>query len=106
MLKARESVFWPGISNDIREVVEKCGIFQASSMAAKPIGNVSEVPSHAWNTLGTDLLYWNKMDYLVVGDYFSKFLIVRKNSKYCHTCGDQGIGNGPYRIWKSLCAKE
>ena len=24
MLKARDSVFWPGISNDIRDTVEKC----------------------------------------------------------------------------------
>ena len=48
------------------------------SKAAKLVGNVSEVPPHAWHTLGTDLFYLNKMDYLVVGDYFSKFLIVRK----------------------------
>ena len=52
MLKARDSVFWPGISNDIRETVEKCGICQASSKAAKSIGNVSDVPPHAWHTLG------------------------------------------------------
>ena len=38
MLKAREAVFWPGISNDIHEAVEKCGICQASSKAAKPVG--------------------------------------------------------------------
>ena len=44
MLKARESVFWPGISNDICKAVEKCGICQASSKAAKPVGNVSDVP--------------------------------------------------------------
>ena len=31
-----------------------------------------------WNTLGTDLFYWNRMDFLVAGNYFSKFLIVRK----------------------------
>ena len=31
MLKARESVFWPGISDDIQEAVEKCGICQSSS---------------------------------------------------------------------------
>ena len=49
-----------------------------TSRAVKPVGNVSEVPPHAWHTLGTDLFYWNKMDYLVVGDYFSKFLLVRK----------------------------
>ena len=73
MLKARDSVFWPGISNDICETVEKCGICQASSRAAKPVGNVSDVPPHAWHTLGTDLFY-----YLVIGDYFSKYLIVRR----------------------------
>ena len=78
MLKARESVFWPGISNDIRETVEKCGICQASSRAAKPVGNVSDMPPHAWHTLGTDLFYLNKIDYLVIGDYFSKYLIVRR----------------------------
>ena len=78
MLKARDSVFWPGISNEIRETVEKCGICQASSKAAKPVGNVSDVPPHAWHTLGTDLFYWNKIDYLVIGDYFSKYLIVRR----------------------------
>ena len=77
MLKARDSVFWPGISNDIRETVEKCGICQASSRAAKPVGNVSDMPPHTWHTLGTDLFYWNKIDYLVIGDY-SKYLIVRR----------------------------
>ena len=56
----------------------KCGICQASSRAAKPVGNVSDVPPHAWHTLGTDLFYWNKIDYLVIGEYFSKYLIVRR----------------------------
>ena len=78
MLKARESVFWLAISNDICETVEKCGICQASSKAAKPVGNVSDVPPHAWHTLGTNLFYWKKIDYLEFGDYFSKYLIVRK----------------------------
>ena len=78
ILKSRESVFWPGISNDLWEAVEKCGICQVSSRAAKPIGNVCEVLPHPWHTLWTDLFYWHKMDYPVVGDYFSKFLIVRK----------------------------
>ena len=60
------------------ETVEKCGICQASSRAAKPVGNVSDVPPHAWHTLGTDLFYWNKIDYLVIRAYFSKYLIVRR----------------------------
>ena len=60
------------------ERLEKCGICQASSRAAKPVGNVSDMPPHAWHTLGTDLFYWNKIDYLVIRDYFSKYLIVRR----------------------------
>ena len=78
MLKARESVFWPGISDDIREAVNKCGTCQSSSKAAKPLGSTSEVPPHPWHTLGTDLFYWNKIDFLVIGDYFTKFIIVRR----------------------------
>ena len=46
--------------------------------SSQTIGNVSDMPSHAWHTLGTDLFYWNKIDYLVIGDYFSKYLIVRR----------------------------
>ena len=78
MLKARESVYWPGISDEIWKAVEKCGICQSSSRSAKLVGNASEVLPHVWHTLGIDLFYWNKMDYLVIGDYFSKYLIVRK----------------------------
>ena len=39
---------------------------------------MSEVPSFPWHTPGIDLFYWKCQDFLVVGDYFSKFLIVRK----------------------------
>ena len=49
MLKARESVFWPGISNDICETVEKCGICQASSKAAKLVGNATSCVAHLRN---------------------------------------------------------
>ena len=55
MLKARDSVFWPGISNDIRETVEKLEFVKQVPEQAKLIGNVSDVPPHAWHTLGTDL---------------------------------------------------
>ena len=56
MLKARDSVFWPGISNDIQETVEKCGICQASSKAAKPVGNVSDMPPHCMAHFGHQLV--------------------------------------------------
>ena len=78
MLKARESVFWPGISDDIRKAVERCGTCQSSSKAAKPIGNISKVPPHLWHTLGMDLFYWNRIDFIVIGNYFTKLIIIRR----------------------------
>ena len=39
---------------------------------------VSEVPPHPWHTLGSDLFYFQRIDFLVVVDYFSKYLIIRK----------------------------
>ena len=105
MLKARDSVFWPGISNDIRETVEKCGICQASSKAAKPIGNVSDVPPHAWHTLGTDLFYWNKIDYLVIGDYFSKYLIMRRLPSSSTHAVIKELGLVFTELGRTICAK-
>ena len=58
MLKARESVFWPGISDDIWETVEQCGICQLTSRAVKPVGNVSEVP----HMHGTPFLFWTHLE--------------------------------------------
>ena len=96
MLKVRDSVFWPGISNDIRETVEKCGICQASSKAAKPIGDVSDVPPHTWHTLGTDLFYWNKIDYLVIRDSLLQVPDHEKTTQQLHTHGDQGTRTSLY----------
>ena len=78
MLNAQESVFWPRISDDIHKAVERCGTCQSSSRAAKPLGSASKVPPHLGYTLGTDLFYWNKINFLMIGDYFTKFIIVER----------------------------
>ena len=79
LLYSRESVFWPGTSNEILQTVDKCGICQATSTAQRKLPSVpSEILPHAWHTLDTDLFYWKHFHFLVLQDYFSKFLIVRK----------------------------
>ena len=77
--RAREFVFWVNINNDLKEMVEKCDICQSQQNSTPVIQNyISEVPPHPWHTLGSDLFYFQRIDFLVVEDYFSKFLIVRK----------------------------
>ena len=79
LLCSRESLFWPGITDEIHQTVNKCLICQSTSTAQRKLPSVpSEIPPHSWHTLGTDLFYWKHSDYLVIGDYFSKYLIVRK----------------------------
>ena len=42
------------------------------------IGTTQELPPFPWHTLGTDLFYWKRMDFLIVADVFSKYILVRK----------------------------
>ena len=77
--RAREFVFWVNINSDLKEMVEKCDICQSQQNSTASIQKyVSEVPPHPWHTLGSDLFYFQRIDFLVVVDYFSKYLIVRK----------------------------
>ena len=60
-------------------MVEKCDICQSQQNSTPIVQKyISEVPPHPWHTLGSDLFYFQKIDFLVVVDYFSKYLIVRK----------------------------
>ena len=77
--KAWEFVFWVNYSKDIQEAIEKCSLCQEQqNVLMTNQCYVSEVPPHLWHTLGLDLFYHKRLDFLVVVDYFSKFLIVRK----------------------------
>ena len=74
--RAREFVFWININNDLKELVEKCDLCQSQQNSTAIIQKyVSEVPPHPWHTLGSDLFYFQRIDFV---DYFFKYLIVRK----------------------------
>ena len=74
--KAREYLFWKGYTKDISEATDKCTLCQENAPSnPQRFQYISEVPPHPWHTLGTDLFYHRKQDYLVMVDYF---LIVRK----------------------------
>ena len=77
--RAREYIFWNGYTNDIKETVEKCGLCQENaSSTGIQYRYVSDIPPHPWHTLGSDLFYFKRQDFLVLVDYFSKFPVVRK----------------------------
>ena len=77
--RAREFVFWVNINKEIEELVQKCSLCQSQQNSTTSIQKyVSEVPPQPWHTIGSDLFYFQRIDFLVVVDYFSKYLIMRK----------------------------
>ena len=52
------------------------------------IGVIQELPPFPWHTLAKDLFYWKRMDFLIVADVFSKYILVRKlpNSTSAAVC--------------------
>ena len=78
LLRTRNTVFWPKMTYDIQQLMGKCMICQEYGKSQMLIGTTQEIPPFPWHTLATDLFYWKRMDFLIVADIFSKYIIVRK----------------------------
>ncbi|XP_064482820.1 uncharacterized protein K02A2.6-like [Ornithodoros turicata] len=70
---ARETVWWPGISANLQDFVQKCPTCQAHRRpGAEPLLQ-TPLPARPWEAIGMDIFYAKSRNYLVVVDYFSKF---------------------------------
>ena len=58
---------------DVQQLIEKCIICQEQGKSQPIIGTTQELPPLPWCTLATDMLYWKRIDFLIVADVFSKF---------------------------------
>ena len=90
LLRARNTVFWPKITYDIQELIERCIICQEHGKSQPITGITRELPPFPWHTLATDIFYWKRMDFLIVADVFSKYFLVRKlaNSTSAAVCAE------------------
>ena len=90
LLQARNTVFWPRISYDIQELIERCIICQEHGKSQPIIGITQELSPFPWHTLATDIFYWKRMDFLIVADVFSKYFLIRKltNSTSTALCAE------------------
>ncbi|CAK1554172.1 unnamed protein product [Leptosia nina] len=75
--RARQVLYWPGISKDIEMFVKKCITCQESSNshAKEPMLPIN-IPSLPWETVGSDIFEYRKKYFLVVVDYYSNFIEV------------------------------
>ena len=66
--RARECVYWPGMSEQIKTYVAKCDTCQQ-----KETLHPHDVQDTPWAKVGMDLFVFENKDYLVTVDYYSKF---------------------------------
>ena len=78
-LRAKSCVYWPGIYKDIDNMVTNCHACQKYQRSQQREPMISmEVPPRPWHTLGADLFHHDKVWYLIIADYYSKFPFIRK----------------------------
>ena len=78
-LRAREAVYWPGITTDILQIAkhcETCRTFSRSQQRETLMPH--EVPQGPWEKLGVDFFEFQSINYLLIADYYSRFPVIRK----------------------------
>ena len=79
-MRVAASVWWPGVSQEVRETVEKCGeCAKEASKKREPL-IVTPLPDYPWQMVGVDLFELNKVNYVLLVDYFSRYPEVVKLS--------------------------
>ena len=75
---ARESIWWPGLSSDILELVKACQqCSKRSAMVKEPL-IPSHFPDRAWEKVATDLFQIGKVHYLILVDFYSRYPEIAK----------------------------
>lgn len=75
--RARDAIWWPGMGAEIEECVQRCEPCQRHR-AAQPREPLAPhpVPRLPWEVLAADLFELDKLHYLLVVDYYSKYVEV------------------------------
>ena len=72
-LRARISVWWPGISQRIKEVIEGCAeCVKRSTSRPEPL-MPTPLPDYPWQSVAMDLFMLNGANYVLIVDYFSRY---------------------------------
>ena len=78
---ARSCIWWPGLSKDIGTLVEQCSICEMHrSVPPEPL-NPTPTPEFAWQRVGSDLFDWQGENYLLLVDYYSRWIEVAHLTK-------------------------
>ena len=82
ILKCRQrvlnAVWWPGVSREIENLVKSCPVCQKATAPPKEPLLQSSLPDYPWERVATDLFELKGITYLLVVDYYSRYIEVQK----------------------------
>lgn len=72
--RAKDTVWWPGLSSQLNNMVLKCKICIKERQNVKEPLMPTDMPDRPWQTVGADLFTLRGKTYLLVVDYFSRYV--------------------------------
>ena len=78
--RAAHSVWWPGITKDLENLISKCSICCRQKLQHSEPLLTSPLPNHPWQKVATDLFKWRNSSYILVVDYYSRYIELAKLS--------------------------
>ncbi|UYV68677.1 K02A2.6-like [Cordylochernes scorpioides] len=79
--RAKDHVWWPGIGQEIQDMVKTCEkCIENQPLKHEPL-IPNDFPERPWQKVGMDLFHYEGSEYLVVVDYFSRFIEVVRLTK-------------------------
>ena len=81
-LRARSSVFWPGLTNDVKNITKSCEPCQkhAPKQRQEEILVHEPTATKPWSKLACDIFDIKGQSYIVIADYYSRFPYVKQLS--------------------------
>ena len=71
---ARQSIWWPGLSKQLEELMQNCREYlKAQQQRPQPL-TPTPLPALPWQKVASDLFEWNQSIYLLVVDYYSRYV--------------------------------
>ena len=72
-LRAKISVWWPGLSQQLTQLVKNCSDCAREHRPNKEPLITSNLPEYPWQSIAADIFNLRGTEYLVVVDYFSRY---------------------------------
>ena len=76
--RARQSIWWPGLSRQLEELVKNCSTCRKFTNQRSETLIPTALPELPWQRVGTDLFELKGHTYLLIVDYYSRYIEVAK----------------------------